>query len=151
SGSLPIGTPTMVANVDLPTFVDAGHSHTLYGLNTTGGLVATSTTEGRFPSTWDAMPTFSDGQDWRTDRALSNERRIQKIFTCQPHPKKDPPGTPTPAPSSRRIVRVVIIDPDDNVPLNDSILFKGEEKYTDLTDQELFFEVDIKNLLEAHN
>lgn len=31
------------------------------------------------------------------------------------------------------------------------MLFKGEEKLTDATDQELFFELDMKDMLEKHN
>lgn len=52
---------------------------------------------------------------------------------------------------SRRLIKVIIMDPDDKVPLNNCILYTGSEKLTDLTDQELFFELDIKNLLNTHN
>lgn len=52
---------------------------------------------------------------------------------------------------SRRIVQVYIADPDDAVPLADSILYTSDQKMTDLNDQELFFEIDIKGVLEAHN
>lgn len=52
---------------------------------------------------------------------------------------------------TRRIVQVFIADTDENVPLDKSMLFSGEQKLTDLTDQELFFEVDIKTLLDKHN
>lgn len=51
----------------------------------------------------------------------------------------------------RRLVKVVIIDPNENIPLKDCILYSGDEQLTDLTDQELFFEIDIKQLLDAHN
>ena len=53
--------------------------------------------------------------------------------------------------SIRRVVQVFIADPNENISLDDCLLFKGEEKLTDATDQELFFELDIKNLLEKHN
>lgn len=53
--------------------------------------------------------------------------------------------------STRRIVQVFVADPNDNLSLDDCLLFKGEEKLTDATDQELFFELDIKNMLEIHN
>lgn len=53
--------------------------------------------------------------------------------------------------SKRRIVQVFIVDPDDKVPLEEAMLFESEPKLTDLTDQELFFEVSIKNILDAHN
>lgn len=55
---------------------------------------------------------------------------------------------PNPA---RRIVQTFIADANDNVPLAESVLFKGEQKLTDLTDNELFFEVPINDLLKAHN
>lgn len=53
--------------------------------------------------------------------------------------------------NDRRIVQVFIVDPNENVPLDKCLLYKGEEKLTDLNDQELFFEIDIKGLLEAWN
>ncbi len=53
--------------------------------------------------------------------------------------------------SERRVIQVFIADPNENIPLADCLLYKGEEKLTDATDQELFFELDIKNLLEKHN
>ncbi|MCK1363513.1 hypothetical protein [Bradyrhizobium sp. 62] len=53
--------------------------------------------------------------------------------------------------TTRRVVQVFVADPNDNIPLDDCLLFKGDEKLTDATDQELFFELDIKDLLEKHN
>lgn len=52
---------------------------------------------------------------------------------------------------SARIVKIFIADPNENLPLDKRILYSGDEKLTDLTDQELFFEVPIKELLDAHN
>lgn len=51
----------------------------------------------------------------------------------------------------RRLVQVFIVDPSESVPLNDCLLHQGDIKMTDLTDQELFYEVDIKQLLDRHN
>lgn len=53
--------------------------------------------------------------------------------------------------TTRRLVKVVIVDPNENVPLEDCILYSGDEKLTDATDQELFFEIDIRGILETHN
>lgn len=53
--------------------------------------------------------------------------------------------------SNRRIVQVFIADPNENVPLDRSVLYTGEQKLTDLNDTELFFEVPIKELLDTHN
>lgn len=53
--------------------------------------------------------------------------------------------------TQRRLVQIFIADPDDNVPLDQCLLYSGDQKLTDLTDQELFFEVDVRTLLETHN
>lgn len=53
--------------------------------------------------------------------------------------------------SNARIVKVFIADPNENLPLDKRVLHSGEEKLTDLTDQELFFEVPINDMLKKHN
>jgi len=55
-------------------------------------------------------------------------------------------ATPT-----RRLIKVIIVDPDEMVPLEKCLLYSGEEKLTDLTDQELFYEIEIKDMLDDHN
>lgn len=59
--------------------------------------------------------------------------------------------TPMPTTSPRRYVQVFICDPNENVPIESCLLYQGKPKLTDLTDQELFFEIDIKSALEKHN
>lgn len=51
----------------------------------------------------------------------------------------------------RRLAKVFIVDTDENIPLDNAILYESEEKLTDATDQELFFEIDIQSLLKDHN
>jgi hypothetical protein len=51
----------------------------------------------------------------------------------------------------RRVVQIFIADPNENIPLADCMLYESERKLTDATDQELFFELDIKGILEKHN
>lgn len=55
------------------------------------------------------------------------------------------------AAQQRRRVRVFIIDPDEKVPVDSCTVFAGDEKLTDLNDQELFFEIDIKSAVDEHN
>lgn len=50
-----------------------------------------------------------------------------------------------------RLVRVFVSDPDDSLPIDSRVLYQGDEKLTDLTDQELFFELPIQELLTKHN
>jgi hypothetical protein len=52
---------------------------------------------------------------------------------------------------SKRLVRVFLVDPNASIPLDASMLYKSEEKLTDLTDQELFFEMPVQELLAKHN
>lgn len=52
---------------------------------------------------------------------------------------------------TKRIVRVYLADTDDNVPLDKSLLHSTPEKFTDATDQELYFEIPIKAVLDSHN
>lgn len=52
---------------------------------------------------------------------------------------------------TRRIVQVFIADPNENVPLDAAVLFKGEQKLTESTDQELYFELPIADTLAKHN
>jgi hypothetical protein len=51
----------------------------------------------------------------------------------------------------RRFVQVIVADPNENIPLENCLLYKGDPKLTDSTDQELYFELDIKQLLDTHN
>jgi hypothetical protein len=60
-------------------------------------------------------------------------------------------GKPLIKSMSKRLVRVFLVDPNASVPLESSMLFKCEEKLTDLTDQELFFEMPVQELLAQHN
>lgn len=53
--------------------------------------------------------------------------------------------------STARIVKVFIADSNDNLPLDKRVLWSGDEQLTDLTDQELFFEVPIAEILAKHN
>lgn len=53
--------------------------------------------------------------------------------------------------SDKRLVRVLVVDPDENVPVGKSVLHDGKEQLTDLTDEELFFEIELKDALAKHN
>lgn len=59
--------------------------------------------------------------------------------------------TETMANPARRMVQVIVVDPNENITLEDCCLYQGTPKMTDATDQELFFELDIKQMLASHN
>ena len=52
---------------------------------------------------------------------------------------------------TRRLVKVIIVDPNENVPLDKAVLYMGDEQLTDLTDTEIFYDLNIKELLNKHN
>lgn len=52
---------------------------------------------------------------------------------------------------TRRLVKVIIVDANKNISLDKALLYSGEEQFTDLTDEELFYEINLKPLLEKHN
>lgn len=79
------------------------------------------------------------------------DRRVQAQNFPQPVAAINNAKEPAIMANTRRLVQVLIADPNDNVPLDDCLLYKGDQKLTDLTDQELFFEIDIKSILDAHN
>ena len=116
-------------------------------LNPTGDFPQILTSNyGEMTSGWIGHPmaSFDDDQQEkisallaRAGHPLSNQQLVQSLTQSSM--------------STRRIVQVFIADPDINVPLESALLFKSEPKFTDATDQELYFEVPITDLLKAHN
>lgn len=53
--------------------------------------------------------------------------------------------------TTRRLVQVLVFDPDVRVPDEKSELYKSEEYLTVKTDEELKMEIDFKTLLPKHN
>lgn len=92
---------------------------------------------------------FGNPQLGIQDLRIPNQFQIEQLIkNAQPfcsEPSKIMPST------TRRIVQVFIADPNENVPLEKSVLYRGEQKLTDATDTELFFEVPITDLLTKHN
>jgi hypothetical protein len=124
---------------DLPTFLDTGHSHTVYGMLPQGGLNQLSQFAGSPTTTMDFSRAAPQGQAGHTWQLMPHKQQLP-----QPQPQKAKPV-------SRRLVKVIIVDPDDNIPLDQCVLYSGLEQLTDLNDQELFFALDIRGMLAEHN
>jgi hypothetical protein len=54
-------------------------------------------------------------------------------------------------PVPRRLVRVLIVDPNDQVPVAQAMIYDSKEIWTELDNQELFFEADIASKLKDYN
>jgi hypothetical protein len=130
----------MTHNADLPTIASASHSHSLYALAHLGAGDAASGLQ----SCGSGYATGSTADDNAFARLLGRSPAGQLSQALPPRKPQEPVMT-------RRLVQVFIADPDENVPLAQSLLYSGEQKLTDLNDQELFFEIDIKTILDAHN
>lgn len=128
---------------DLPQFAASNYTNTAYGLadigTTIGSLVSQTTAVAPYDAEW--LGT-------QENRGLQN-RGLEALrqFVNSPSKKEPEPM----AKNTRRLVKVIIMDPNENIPLDKCILYSGEEKLTDLDDQELFFELDIKAMLATHN
>lgn len=83
-------------------------------------------------SIWDANP------EWATTNTINQIKKDFKTEEKKPMP-------------SRRLVKVIIVDPNESVPLDKAVLVNDPEMVTDLTDDEIFFDMDIKGILAAHN
>lgn len=127
---------------DLPTITDASHSHSVYGASNLGLALSSHT------GTAAALPFFG------ADVAAFDEQLVNNAMTrrmAPPAQLNQTPVKPKEQHMGRRLVQVFIADSNDNVPLDDAVLYSGYQKMTDLNDQELFFEIDIKSILAAHN
>lgn len=130
----------------VPTITSAAHTHTVYqGLGNGGtgglGLVQMDTTAG--DSNWQNM--MAQTRRHNALGELSGKANLQQV---KENIKKDIEMAVS---NKRRLVKVIIVDTDENVPLEKCVLYSGDEKMTDATDQELFFEIEIKNILDEYN
>lgn len=95
-------------------------------------------------STYAAAPlNWSGGAEWMPSKTITEPPRTLNVNFPQPEKESNT--------MARRLVQVLIADPNENVPTADCLLYKGEPVLTDATDQELYFDIDIKSILAAHN
>jgi len=120
----------------LPTHT---HAYTSYNLGGQG-----------LSGTWTPDATVAATNVARALGGSFSNTQYQQLFAPQEQ-KAQPKKEKKVAKDSRRLVEVIIVDPDPNVPLEQAVLYQGERKLTELDDQELFFELDIKQLLADYN
>lgn len=135
---------------DIPRISDAAHSHTVYGLGNMGQPINAfvGTTGGGGAGFLGGTAAGQAPQPLA--RQIIHEAFAGGGFAgggMQQQPKPQSKETDV----TRRLVQVFIADPNESIPLEDSLLYSGDQKLTDLTDQELFFEIDMKGVLATHN
>src|SRR5215471_5879758 len=125
-------------NNELPVMEAYAHSHSTYA----GDAVIGSTGQLNAQHQFNQANLDWDQQLLRQHVLAARDNQIPQQLKAQEKPMAKP---------TRRIVQVFICDADDNVPLDKCLVYQGEQKLTDLDDNELFFEIDIKSLLDKHN
>lgn len=135
-------------SAELPQITKSMHSHATYD---GGNLIMGHAMAGAQGLVLPEMERhFGDTNDLqrRLKQALQPEQ--QRPWDAAQPQRYHPQPKEKPMPSAR-IVRVFIADTNENIPLEKRIIYKSEEKLTDLTDQELFFEANPAALLADHN
>jgi len=131
----------------VPTITNANYTNSVYdgaGTSVFHGLAQGGTsTIGLVPPS----PNAAGNLGGHFNKRLKEDAFIEVLREVQAEKQQEKKV----AKSIRRLVKVIIIDTDENVPLDKCVLYSGAEKLTDATDQELFFEIDIKNILDKHN
>lgn len=147
---------TQIAEEELPTINcvstnnactytcgEAGVPSTFTGLSTAGNSTGGAYYEDQvWPGRWHrqktpqwvTLPTYPSTSDYYTTN-ITNIISKEPIVTEQ----------------KRRLVQMFIVDPDRNLDVKDCVLHQTDPQLTDLTDQELFYELEIKSLLKKHN
>ena len=122
-------------NLDMPALAVASHMHSTYQGGAGGGLNFIAKAYS---------PTPDEKREWLRplDMPLTPTTVSQK--------ESKPMAAATPA---CRLVRVIVVDPHESVPMANRVLYMGSEKMTDSTDEELFFEIaaELGEKLKSHN
>lgn len=133
-------------NADLPAISSSNYASTAYGIGAAGISPLVASTISLEENNAAVV------QQWLHKGPLINQwKQSDSDFNPKSTPKTKPQEKPQVTTPARRLVQVFIADPDENIPLDQCLLYSGEQKLTDATDQELFFEIDIKGILEKHN
>jgi hypothetical protein len=136
--------------MEQPHIYNVAHTHTLssdtqsypgIGMNQFQGFYQPSTTV----KSWEQQLNKLENQTHNFNQ-LGQNFTTNEIVVNQPIQKE-----PEMEKTKRRFVQVFIMDPNENVPLDKALLYKGDQKLTESTDQELFFDVNISDVLSKHN
>lgn len=112
-------------------------------MNTTS--YTSNTYTGDIPQLTSDDSRWADTQILTATRATPRKTFSHDLHGAEQHKEK------VMAKTTRRYVQIFIVDPDTRMPLNRSALYEGESFLTDLTDQELFYELEIKTILAEYN
>lgn len=93
--------------------------------------------------------TMDEGVGWANAINEAGARRLGHASLQQV--QRELPKNEEEQSMTTRIVQVFVADTNDNLPLKNRVLYRGDQHLTDLTDQELFYEISINEILAKHN
>jgi hypothetical protein len=129
---------------ELPAMSTASHTHSTYDAGHIGAGVGDGVLTLGSVNQLLSDPWQNETSEYQRRTAFAGvTKQIEKMRQNQPE-NKMPNRT-------MRVVQVFIIDPDEKLPLDKAVLYQGKPELTDKTDQELFFDLDMKQLLADHN
>jgi hypothetical protein len=136
---------------EMPSFSNAAYSSNTY--DSTAMLSGVGVSNAMWPD------LTTDAADAAAVATAVNEMKLLRARAAGVAPRRMPAPTVEVVPPiiqqedkfMRRIVRVFLIDTNESVPNDSAVLHATAEQVTDLTDQELFYEIDVKGLLDKHN
>lgn len=131
---------------NLPRFTASSYTTNTSNLGQligSGSILGGSITLG---GTADRRITVGDG--W-SENAIAHYKQAYQHFNQPQEAQMSKPVVDVT--SKLRIVRVFLVDPDNRVPVGKRVLYRSDELTTDATDQELYFDIPVNDLLKAHN
>lgn len=100
---------------------------------------------------WMQAGNIQDFANRRVQQSLPTHLSLQDALDRHKTPTTTGQKQETSPMTTARIVKIFIADPNENIALEKRILYRGDEKLTDLSDQELFYEIPIAEMLAKHN
>ena len=100
-----------------------------------------------------AISVLATDDQWKdqTSFHLMNDGSLESAAFNTLHFKTNQAEVEEEMPSTR-IVQVFIADPDEDVPVEQRLIYQDEKPYlTELTNEELFFTIPVMDLLKSHN
>ena len=138
-----IGDPWRDADDDMPSYSNSARAASAHTYDTTSLMnVSNSSWTGGYV---EPTQTARHLEKLAAAQQMVSERRVPAQVPAKP---KQPIQEPA---FMRRLVQVFIVDPSESVPDADCVLHRGEIVMTSATDQELFYDLDIKAILAMHN
>lgn len=145
-------------DAEMPRIASAAYASTTSNMGAWQPAIGSAPIQSIGHFDWNPAAIFGRRQDHFDIDQAKSARELQELIEAQfgarqrvkpNQPKKE--SKMAEVKTQRRIVQVFIMDPDENVPLTKALLYQGAQKVTDLTDQELFFEISVKDALDTHN